>query len=93
MDFHLEDGRLDARVAQEVDDEGTLEVGDTDRLDETKIDKVLHGLPGLLDGGLALNDLPLKVTPARGVAILRVDVLESYGEVDVEDVKVAESKP
>jgi hypothetical protein len=92
VDLDLEDGGFDASVAEEIDDESTLEVGDTDRLGKTKVDKVLHSLPGLLNGGLALNDLSIEGVPPGRVAILGVDILESYGEVDVEDIKVAETK-
>lgn len=89
MEFDLEDGRGDASVAEEIEYEGTLEVGDTNRLGETEVNEVLHRLPGLLDGCFALNDFALEVGPAGGVGVLGIDVLESHGEVDVEEVELA----
>jgi hypothetical protein len=88
VDLDLKDGGADAGIAEEINEEGALEVGDTDGLGEAEVDEALHRFPGLLDAGLALDNLALEIRPSRGVAVLGVDVLESHGEVDVEYIKV-----
>lgn len=87
----LEGGRADLGVLEHVVESLGLEVGDTDGLGKTLLNESLHGLPGLLVGGLGPADLLLAVVvPAGRVADLGVDVLEGDGEVDQEEVKVVD---
>jgi len=48
--FDLEDGDGNFGVAEDVHEEGTLEVGDADRADEFLFDEAFQGLPRFLDG-------------------------------------------
>lgn len=64
MNLDLEKCRANSGISEEVNEKGALEIGDTDRLHETNVDEVLHRLPGLLDGGLALADLSIKSMPS-----------------------------
>jgi len=90
VDLDLENGRADFGVTEEINKEGSLEVGNTDRLDQTEFNEFLQTFPGLLDRGLALADDALQVLPSRGIGVFGVDVFESNGEVDVEDVEISE---
>lgn len=87
----LEGGRADAGVAEEIIDQLSLEVGDTDAAGEAGIDELLHGGPGLLDGGLGGDNLIVLIVPAGGVADGRVDVLEGDGEMDEIEIEVIEA--
>ena len=90
MVLDLEDGGLDASVFEEVLDEGGVEVGDTDVLNEARVDELLHGFPGLTDGDVlqcAVGALAV-VVPLRGVADSGVNVLQGDGEVDEVKVEV-----
>ena len=49
MDLDLENGRADFGVTEEINEEGSLEVGNTDRLDQTEFNEFLQTFPGLLD--------------------------------------------
>lgn len=86
----LEGGDGVAVVLLEIHQGLDGEVGDTERAGETLVNEGLHGLPGLLDGGI--GELELKrvggVGPARGVADSGVDELESDGEVHDEEIEV-----
>ncbi len=69
-------------VFEEIEDGDGVEVGDTNGFGESDINAVLHGLPGLTDGGLGLTDVGGGHTveePSRGVADSGVDVLEGNG--------------
>lgn len=89
----LQGGGLDAGVAQEVVEQLGLEVGHADAAGEALVGEALHGLPGLLDGGLGGADLGAGVVdePARRVADRGVDVLEGDGEVDEVEVEVVDA--
>lgn len=88
----LQSSRSDLGDLEQVVDGLRLEVGDTNGLGKALLNEALHGAPGLLVGGLAPADLGagVVVVPAGRVADLGVDVLESDGEVDEEEVKVVD---
>lgn len=88
----LESGRADAGVTEQVHQQLGAEVADTDAAGQLLVDQRLHGVPGLLDGGLAELDLALGVLPAGRVAHTRVDVLESDGEVHNVQIEVVDAQ-
>ena len=55
--------------------------------------KGLESLISFLDTGFGLDGLSLEVSPAGRVGVNDVNVFESDGEVDVEEVKVLETPP
>ena len=87
----LEGGGDGLGVAQEVKDQGTVVVGDTDVLGQALGVDLLHGLPGLGEAGLAGLHLAVVVEPAGRVAVGGVNVLESDGEVHDVEVKVVDA--
>ena len=89
----LEDRGADTGVSEDVHQESTLEVANTDRLGQAEIDQLLEGGPGLLDGGFALDDFALEVLPPAWVGNGGVDVFEGNGEVDEEEIKVVDAPP
>jgi len=46
------------------------------------------GLPGLLDGGLALTDLSIKSMPSRRVTLLGINVFEGHREMYIKDIEI-----
>lgn len=88
----LESGRSDLGVAEEVEHEGTVVVGDTDALGETLADQLLHCLVCLGEGSLGESDLVVLVGPAGRVADAGVDILQGDGEVDDVQVKVVNAQ-
>lgn len=77
--LNLKDRRADTGIAEEIHQERTLEVRDTNVLCKTQVDELLHLLPSGLDGGSALDNLLLECVPSAGVALCRVNVFESDG--------------
>lgn len=59
MDLNLEDGGANASIAEKVDDEGTLEVGNANGFGKADVNQMFHRLPCLLNGGFALDDFAL----------------------------------
>lgn len=88
MVLDLESSRADASMAQEIHDQLSAEVADTDAASELLVDQRLHSLPCFLDGCFAKLDLAVGIGPSRRVALGRVDVFESDWEMDQEQVKV-----
>jgi hypothetical protein len=89
VQLDLESRRANLGVLESVIQDLGLVVGDTDALGKTFLHELLHSSPGLLVGSLGPANLGLAIiVPARRVADAGVDVLESDGEVDEEEVKV-----
>ena len=84
--FDLEGGGFDLGVAQQIHDEGADEIADADTFCQALLHQTFHGGPGLLDGGIARDDILAVVGEAGGVTSGGVDVFEGDGEVH--DVKV-----
>lgn len=91
--LNLKSGGADAAVTEEIHQQSTLEVGNTNALGEALVNDGLEALPGLLDGGLGLLDGTVGHVPAGGVRDGRVDVFESDGEVDEEEIEVLKAPP
>ena len=91
--FDLEDGGTDTGVSEDVHQQGTLEVADTDRSGQSEIDQLLESGPCFLDGRFALNDLSFEVAPSAWVGNGGVDVFEGDGEMDEEEIKVVDAPP
>jgi hypothetical protein len=92
MVLDLQRRRADARMPQQVDDQLDAEVADAYAARQLLVNQRLHGLPRLLDGGVAELDVAGGVGPAGRVALGRVDVFQRDGEVDEEQVEVVESQ-
>ncbi len=74
---------------EEVEDQRSLEVGDSNGTDEFLLNERLHGGPGLLDAGVGeLDGLSVGTVPSWWVAFGWVDVLQGDWEVDDEEVEV-----
>ena len=81
-------------VAEEVANDTSGAVGDTDGLGETGLLELLHALPGAVHGVVGDRDLSSGsrgIPPCRRVALIGVDVLESHGEVNQVQIKVVDS--
>lgn len=91
--FDLKNGGLDLGVAVEVNEERAGEVGDTNVLCVAKLDGFLKLGPGLRDWHvLKLHGALLDVVEKVGrVALGRVDVLLSNGEVNEPEIKVVKT--
>lgn len=88
----LESGWADLGVSEEIQNEGALEVGDTNGLGQLLLNEGLHGGPGLLDGGVAeLNAGLLIVGPSGRVSDGGVDVLQGNWEVHNEEIEVLQA--
>lgn len=88
----LEGSWTDLGVAEEVKDQRSLEVGDTDGAGHLLLDQGLHGGPGLLDGGVGeLNGGLAIVVPSWWVADGWVDVLQGDWEVDEVEIEVVKA--
>ena len=89
MVLDLEGSWADARVAKEVKDQRSLEVGDTDGTGDLVVNQLFHGGPGLLDGGVGELDRGLAiVVPSWWVADGWINVLQGDWEVDEVQVEV-----
>lgn len=85
----LQSSRADLRVAQQIQDQGALEIRNANRLCVSLANQALHRRPRLLDRSIAQLDFGLAIVkPLRGVPDGGVDVFESNGEVDEVQVKV-----
>lgn len=91
MDLDLERGRGDLGVAQHIEEELGLEVGNANALGQTLLNEALHGSPGLLGSGLGPPGLLTGGAPARGVPDGGVDIFESDREVDEEEIEVLDA--
>lgn len=92
MVLDLEGRWADCGVAEEIEDERALEVGDTDGFREAFLGDRLHGCPGLLDAGVAELHVVLSVvSPSGWVAHGGVDVFKRDGEVHDVEVEVLEA--
>lgn len=88
----LESGGCDSGVAEEVEHESTVVVGNTNALGETLVNQFLHGLVCLGERGLGEGDLVVLVGPAGRVADAGVDILQGDGEVDDVQVEVVNAQ-
>lgn len=59
----LKNGRLDLGEANEVDEEASREVGDTDSLGEAGRVDVFHALPGQVDGVVRRSNNSVSIIP------------------------------
>lgn len=90
--LNLESGGSDSGVAEQVEHESTVVVGDTNALGETLVDQFLHGLVCLGKGSLGEGDLVVLVGPAGRVANAGINILQGDGEVDDVQVKVVNAQ-
>lgn len=91
VDLHLVHLRVVLGVAQDVVQQDTGDVRDTNILGEPGVDELLHRAPGLAEGDAAYGvALAVGAHPAGREGLFDGDVLESAGEVDEEEVKVVE---
>ena len=88
MVFDLEGGGGYLGVAEEIHEELAVEIADADGFRHGFVDELLHGRPGLLDGGIARDDGLAVVGEAGGIAVRGVDVFERNGKVDNVEVEV-----
>ena len=86
--FNLEGSRGDLGVAKEIHDELAVEITDADGFGHFFVYKLLHSGPGLLDGGIAGDDVLAIICEAGGIAFRGVHVFERNGKVDNVEVKV-----
>ena len=70
-----------------------MKIGYTNGLDQAFIDEGLESLVGFLNGSFGLDGFSLEVGPTGRVRIGGINVFESNGEMDVEEVKVFETPP
>lgn len=84
--FDLEGRGDDFGVAEEIHDQGAVEIADADAAGQAGWDERFHCRPGFLDGGAAPNHVFSVVREARRVAFGRVDVLQ--GNRKMHDVEV-----
>lgn len=90
----LEDSGLNLAVLKDFSELLELEVGTTNVFGETGLLASFHGVVGLLVSD-TFSECKLGFFfsfPARGVSDLRVNVLESYGEVDEVQIDIIETK-
>ena len=91
MVFDLECSWSDLCVAEEVHEELTVEITDTDGFGHALANKLLHGRPSLLNGGFAGNNI-LAVEGETGWVSLRgVDVFQRNWEVDNVEVEIVDT--
>ena len=86
--FDLEGGRGNLGVAKEIHEELAVEIADADGFGHFFVDKLLHGRPGLLDGGIAGDDVLAIICEAGRIALRGVHVFEGNGKVDNVEVEV-----
>jgi hypothetical protein len=91
MKLNLEDLRLDAGITEDVEEKGTLDVGDTNILGEASVDEGLHGDPGLLEWSVLEVDFAIVTGPAGREPVGGVNVGEGDGEVDEEEVEIVQA--
>jgi hypothetical protein len=84
----LKNSRLDASRTEKVQDQRSLEVGNSDGTDQTGVNALLESGPGGVDRGGDGLDGAVGVVPSGGVGDGGVDVGKGDGEVDVEEVEV-----
>ena len=89
--FDLEGGRGDLGVAEEVHEELAVEVADADGFGQTVGYELLHGRPGLLDGGVTRDDILAVVGKAGWVSLRRVHIFERDWEVDDVEIEVVDA--
>lgn len=83
MVLDLQGGWWDLRVAKEVVEQLSLEVGYANTPSEALANEPLHSSPRLLYGGLGGTDLLLTiVVPAWGISHRGIDILKSDGKVN-----------
>lgn len=88
----LQGGGADLGVAEEIEDERALEVGDANGLSQALADELLHSAPGLLDCSVGQLDVVLSVEgPLGRVSHGRVDVTQSDGEMDIVEIEVVDA--
>lgn len=84
---NLENGRRNASVAEEVEDQTALEVGDTNVLDQSKVHKLFHAGPSLVERVLGDADVILAIVgPSGRVSDGGVDVFEGNGYMEAGDI-------
>lgn len=90
--FDLQDGGADLRIAQEIEEQRALEIGDADTACETLFNQGLHSGPSLLDGGVAELDVVFAVEgPSGRITDFGIDVTQGDWEVDVIQVEVIDA--
>jgi hypothetical protein len=89
MVLDLQGGRADLGVAQQVENQRALEVGDTNRVCVSFSNQVLHCGPRLLDRGIAqLDTAPAIVAPFRRIPDRGINPSEGHGEMDHVQIEV-----
>ena len=68
-----------------------VEVADPDRFCQTLVYQLLHGLPRLLNGGVARDDVLAVVGKAGGIALGGIDVFEGDGEMHDVEIEVVDA--
>jgi len=87
--FDLEDSWSDLGISRNIEYQGTVEVAETDVLDEAFLNQFFHGLVSRLDWGIIeLNRLFVISEPFGRVAVCRVNILQGNWEVDVEKIEI-----
>lgn len=86
----LQSSRLDLGVCEEVEQQSTRVVGDTNALGQTLLLDVLKRPPGVLEPCVAVDNLAVRVVgePARWVPCLGRDILQRHREVNDIQVEV-----
>lgn len=92
VDLHLVHLGVVLGVAEDVVEQGTSDVRDTNVLSEAAVDELLHRAPGLAEGDAADGvALAVGAEPARGESVLDGDVLERAREVDEEEIEIVDA--
>lgn len=90
--LNLQSRRSDLGVSQQIQNQASLKVGDTNRLRKTLVYQALHRSPSLLNGSIAQLDIIFAIVcPARRIASLGIDVLECNREVDDEEIEIVDA--
>lgn len=75
-------------VTLNIEEQAAVVVGDTNRLDQTLIVELLHGVVGVLERSFAEGELVVLVEEARRISYGWIDILESDWEVNNVEIKV-----
>lgn len=86
----LEGRGFDFGVAEEIEDQGAVEIADADAAGESGLDERFHCGPGFLDGGGTRHHVFFVVREAWGVPYRRIDVLQGDGKMHNVEVEVVD---
>ena len=76
----LEDRRFHPGVLQEIHEQGTAHIRNTEVANQSGINELFQGLPCLTEWNGIMLDFALPVEePSRRIALFRGDVREGYG--------------